>query len=115
MSIPKPGTKVRGSKSGAPIMALFDLLGRSWAMGIIWNLNDETMTFRMLQQRCESISPTILNHRIKDLKEAGILERTLNGYQLTSRGRKLREVLLSLGEWSISWANEVFDYSFKKK
>ena len=32
--LPKPGQPVRGSRSGAPIMALFDLLGRRWAMGV---------------------------------------------------------------------------------
>jgi len=46
MAIPKPGQPVRGSTTGAPIMALFDLLGRRWAMGIIWNLNQGSSTFR---------------------------------------------------------------------
>ena len=30
-------------------MALFDLLGRRWAMGIIWNLAAGPATFRALQ------------------------------------------------------------------
>ncbi|MDT8899989.1 winged helix-turn-helix transcriptional regulator [Anaeroselena agilis] len=110
MSIPFPGKPVRGSKSGNPIMALFDLLGRSWAMGIIWSLQKGTATFRELQERCETISPSILNHRIKDLREADIIERTLDGYQLTQRGRDLMELLLPFKEWALVWSEEVFNY-----
>ena len=34
MATPKPGTRVRGSRTGKPIMALLDLLGRRWALRI---------------------------------------------------------------------------------
>lgn len=78
-------------------------------MGIIWNLQNGPATFRQLQQRCESISPSILNSRIKDLREADIVKRTLEGYQLTQRGRGLFELLLPFGEWSLVWADEVFN------
>jgi DNA-binding HxlR family transcriptional regulator len=110
MSIPIPGKPVRGSQSGTPIMALFDLLGRHWAMGVIWNLQNGPSTFRELQERCESISPSILNSRIKDLREAGIVERTLEGYQLTQRGKELIELLLPFKQWSLVWSEEVFNF-----
>lgn len=111
MSVPCPGKPVRGSKSGVPIMALFDILGKNWAMGIIWNLQEGSSTFRELQKRCESISPTILNTRIKELREADIVERTNDGYQLTTRGKELMELLRPFGEWSRTWSKEVFNYS----
>jgi DNA-binding HxlR family transcriptional regulator len=107
MAIPKPGKPVRGSQTGAPIMAAFDLLGRRWAMGIIWNLSKGPATFRGLQGACESISPSILNSRLKDLKEAGLVERSLEGYVLTSMGEELFALLKPLGEWSIQWAKAV--------
>lgn len=108
MSIPTPGKKVRGSKTGVPIMALFDLLGRTWALGVLWQLQDGTYTFREIQHKCESISPSILNSRLKDLREAGIAERTLAGYQLTERGNKLVKLISPFGDWSREWAEEVF-------
>ncbi len=111
MSIPTPGQPVRGSKTGIPIMALFDLLGRPWALGVIWQLQNGPFTFRELQERCESISPTILNSRIKDLRNADIVERTLEGYQLTERGKELIAIIRPFGKWSWKWAREVFDYS----
>jgi DNA-binding HxlR family transcriptional regulator len=107
MAIPKPGKPVRGSQTGAPIMAAFDLLGRRWAMGIIWNLSKGPATFRGLQGACESISPSILNSRLKDLKEAGLVERSLEGYVLTSMGEALFALLKPLGDWSIRWAKVV--------
>ncbi|MBD3240342.1 MAG: hypothetical protein GF331_07135 [Chitinivibrionales bacterium] len=61
--------------------------------------------------RCDSISPTILNSRIKELREAGIVERTLDGYQLTRRGNELIALLRPFGEWSRTWAEEVFGFT----
>lgn len=110
MSIPIPGQPVRGSKTGVPIMALFDLLGRTWAMGVLWQLQNGVYTFRELQDKCELISPAVLNSRIKDLIQAGIAERTIYGYQLTECGKTLAELLRPFGEFSRGWAKEKFDF-----
>ena len=107
MSIPIPGNPVRGSQSGAPIMALFDLLGRRWAMGILWQLSDGPATFRALQAACESISPAILNTRLKDLREARLVVHEGDGYQFTALGRELHQLLKPFGKWSFDWASSV--------
>lgn len=106
MAIPKPGKPVRGSSSGAPVMAIFDLLGRRWAMGIVWQLSGGPLPFTGLQSRCSSISPTILSTRIKDLTEAGIIERTLDGYMLTKTGMELFRILEPFKDWSVKWAKK---------
>lgn len=111
MAIPKPGKSVRGSKTGAPLMALFDLLGRRWAMGIIWQLKDGPLPFLELQKRCQTISPTILSSRIKDLCEAFLIERTLDGYKLTAQGETLIKLLSPFKEWALSWAKNFDDHS----
>ncbi len=115
MAIPRPGEKVRGSESGTPINALFDLMGRRWALGVVWNLNNETLSFRELQSRCElrggTISPSILNQRIKDLNAADILEKSPEGYRLTPRGVDLRTHLIPIGNWALDWSKEIFGYS----
>lgn len=102
--IPVPGQPVRGSKTGKPIMALFDLLGRSWALGIIWQLSEGAMTFRQIQTACEKMSPTILNRRLKELVASDIVEKSDHGYQLTSKGAELFTFLKPLGSWSMEWA-----------
>src|SRR5262245_44045694 len=97
---PRPGRPVRGSRSGRPIMAVLDLLGRRWTLRVLWELRSEPATFRELRARCGGLSPTVLNARLKDLREAGLvtLEPT-DGYGLTHSGRKLLTVLVSLEEW----------------
>ena len=107
MNIPTPGQPVRGSKTGKPIMALLDLLGRSWAMGIIWHLNSGPSTFRKIQEYCENISPTTLNKRLKELSLAGLIERTIDGYSLTKEGKELYLLIEPLGSWAKIWAKKI--------
>jgi len=109
MGIPKPGRPVRGSKSGAPVMALFDLLGRRWAMGIVWQLSEGPLPFVELQRRCGSISPTILSARVKDLRQAALIEQSLDGYRLTALGEGLFRILKPFKEWSLVWAAKLKD------
>ena len=85
-------------------MALFDLLGRSWSMGIIWRLQEGYCTFRALQERCESISPTTLNKRLKELTQAFLIERTVEGYALTQKGQDIFKLLAPLESWAKEWA-----------
>ena len=107
MSIPKPGKPVRGSRSGVPLMALFDLLGKRWAMGVIWQLRHGPATFRALQSVCETISPAVLNSRLKELREARLVCVTDEGYALTDMGLELSQLLDPFGTWAIAWAMEV--------
>lgn len=106
MALPTPGKPVRGSKSGNHLMALFDLLGRSWSMGIIWRLQEGSCTFRVLQERCESISPTTLNKRLKELTQAFLIERTIDGYALTNKGKEIFLLLNPLETWAKAWAKK---------
>ncbi len=102
---PTPGSPVRGSRSGAPIMALFDLLGRRWAMGVLWTLCEGgPATFRELQSRCETISPAVLNVRLKELRAAKLVDHRGDGYEPTRLGRELYAHISPLGAWAKSWA-----------
>jgi DNA-binding HxlR family transcriptional regulator len=104
MATPLPGKAVRGSKTGRPIMAALDLLGRRWVMRIIWELRESALTFRELQQRCDDMSPTVLNARLKDLREAGIVDLAEEGgYALSELGIQLFGALLPLLKWSETW------------
>lgn len=105
-----PGQPVRGSKSGAPIMALFDLLGRHWAMGVLWTLSEiGPTTFRNLQGKCETISPAALNKRLKELQLAGFVHRVEGGYEVTELGHRLYNHLRPLGVFSKEWAKQLSD------
>ncbi len=103
----RPGTTVRGSTSGRPIMALFDLLGRRWALRILWELRAGSLNFRQLQAACGDISPTVLNTRLAELRDTGILTASGEGYLLTQQGGDLLAALMPLNDWAEAWAGSI--------
>jgi DNA-binding HxlR family transcriptional regulator len=103
-NIPRPGRPARGSQRGRPIMALLDLLGRRWTLRVIWELRERPLTFRELQSSCGSVSSSVLNQRLAELRAAGAIERSSDGYGLTLEGRRLLEMYHPLGAWAERWA-----------
>src|SRR5262245_33857317 len=105
---PVPGAPVRSSRTGRPIMALLDLLGRRWALRVLWELRDEPATFRTLRARCGGVSPTVLNQRVTELRGAGIvIVEPGSGYRLTEEGRSLVHALAPLSDWARQWGDRV--------
>ena len=99
--------KVRGSKTGRPIMLLLDLLGRRWTLRIVWELREEPKRFRELQDLIGA-SPTIVNTRLAELREAKLVELDeAVGYRLTDLGNELLKLFLPLHLWSEKWAKAV--------
>jgi DNA-binding HxlR family transcriptional regulator len=104
MTTPLPGRPVRGSTTGRPIMALLDLLGRRWALRVIWELREGPLQFRALQERCGGMSSSVLNQRLRELRDAGLVEHVDAGYRLTAEGRDLREAFGPLDAWARRWS-----------
>lgn len=102
---PRPGSPVRGSRTGRPLMALLDLLGRRWTLRILWELRSERRSFRALQERCGELSPTVLNDRLREMRESALVDLTEGeGYGLTRHGRELAARLVPLARWADGWA-----------
>jgi DNA-binding HxlR family transcriptional regulator len=103
----RPGRPARGSKSGRPIMVLLDLLGRRWTLRIVWELREEPRRFRELQDLIGA-SPTIVNARLAELREARLVELDdKTGYRLTTLGSELLRLFLPLHVWSEKWAKSI--------
>jgi DNA-binding HxlR family transcriptional regulator len=88
-------------------MALLDLLGRRWALRVLWELRDgEALTFRELQARCGGVSSSVLNDRLRELRDAAIVatEPAAGGYRLTAEGAELLRALEPLSTWAKRWA-----------
>jgi len=86
-------------------MALLDLLGRRWALRVLWELREGPESFRALRQRCEDVSPSVLNARLAELREARLVERREGeGYALTRSAAKLGPLLLDLDRFAKRWA-----------
>ena len=102
----KPEQKrgVRGSRTGRPIMALLDLLGRRWTLRILWELRELSLTSRALREACDDASPTVLQARLVDLRQAGFVELDpVGGYRLTETGRELNSTFLPLHHFAERW------------
>ena len=96
---------VRGSTSGRPIMVLLDLLGRRWSLRIIWELRGEPLTSRALRTACDDASPTVLQARLSDLREADLVEHLPeSGYRLTALGRELFKEFMPLHHFAERWS-----------
>ncbi|MGV9773852.1 winged helix-turn-helix transcriptional regulator [Streptosporangium sp. NPDC003464] len=104
---PRPGTPVRGSESGRPVMAVLDLLGRRWTMRILWELSQGPAGFRELQRRCERMSSSVLSTRLDELTGSRLVASHDDGYRLTRLGEDLVEALGPLNAWSRRWAGEM--------
>ena len=109
--MPKQALKkraVRGSKSGRPIMALLDLLGRRWSLRIIWQLREGPLTSRALRTACDEASPTVMQARLTELREAGLIELVQgDGYRLTDLGHDLNETFLPLQRFAERWSKQM--------
>ncbi len=106
-NIPQLGQSVRGSTTGRPLMAALDLLGRRWALRLLWELRDEPLGARMLRARCDGMSSSVLYERLGELRAAGLVAKDDNGaYTLTAHGSDLGSALRPLDQWSQRWATD---------
>jgi DNA-binding HxlR family transcriptional regulator len=99
--------RVRGSRTGRPIMALLDLLGRRWTLRIVWELREDAKRFRELQDAIGA-SPTINNPPPAAGRAPRLVQLdAASGYRLTALGKELLRLCLPLHLWSEKWAKAV--------
>ena len=83
-----------------PVENALDLLGRRWALRLVWELRRSTLTFSELRERT-GISPSVLSARLGELVDADVLERDGGRrYRLSGRGRELARILYELNRWA---------------
>jgi DNA-binding HxlR family transcriptional regulator len=72
-------------------------------MRILWELRGDALSFRSLQSATGGVSPTVLNARLSELREACLIVNTPGGYELTDSGRELCRALVPLYEFAEDW------------
>ena len=82
------------------------LLQRRWTLRLLWELAAAPMTFRTLQAQCGEVSPSVLNQRLAELREAGLVDRGEGGYVLTPIGHELVTAFAPLTTWAVRWKRE---------
>jgi DNA-binding HxlR family transcriptional regulator len=90
------------------MLALLDLLGRRWALRILWELRQQSASFQALQRRCDSMSTSVLSQRLAELKDAQLVEKDgVGDYALTESGSRLLTRLDGIDEWTQEWARTI--------
>lgn len=86
-------------------MAALDLLGRRWALRLLWELRHGPVGPRAILAACDGLSSSVLYRRIGELEEAALITRLEEGnYALTGLGQELSEAIAPLDRWSQKWA-----------
>ncbi|AVS77448.1 transcriptional regulator [Paracidovorax avenae] len=92
------------SKENAAINQLFEKLECRYALRVLWALRDgHPQTFRLLQDSVGGITPNTLNTRIKELREAGLLDHGSDGYTVTPSGVDLLKRLSDVQAFATRW------------
>src|SRR4051812_34103132 len=83
-----------------------DVVGDRWALLIVRDLLLGPKRFSDLRAGLPRVSPDGLSPRLRELQDAGVVQRrhlpppaAARVYELTDRGRELEPVLLGLGRW----------------
>jgi DNA-binding HxlR family transcriptional regulator len=86
------------------VNATLELFQRKWLLRVVWELYLGRKTFRALQEACDDLSPTVVNARLTDLREAALVElQPGEGYALTPLGMEMVEAFTPLMKWGVKW------------
>jgi DNA-binding HxlR family transcriptional regulator len=89
-----------------PVAHALELVGERWALLVVRELLHGPKRYTDLADGLPGIGTNILAGRLRDLEEAGIIQKrrlpppaAANVYELTPYGEELREPLYALGRW----------------
>jgi DNA-binding HxlR family transcriptional regulator len=92
-----------------PVARASEILADRWTPLIVRELLAGSHHFNEIERGLPSISRSLLVSRLRQLEDAGVLERRVSdrpnatSYQLTPAGRDLQRVLDRLGAWAVRW------------
>ena len=87
-----------------------EVLCTRWTMVLLRELLAGSSRFNDLRRGVPKMSPTLLAQRLRDLEQAGIVERrpvkvekSVFEYRLTDAGEELRPIVIAMGTWGQRW------------
>lgn len=102
-----PPSPARIQQGKDAINRALELFHRRWMLRVVWELRDGPLGFRALQAACGDLSPTVLNQRLAELKDAALVASTAEGYALTALGHDLLQAFEPLTRWALKWQRAV--------
>jgi DNA-binding HxlR family transcriptional regulator len=96
----------KGYAQYCPVAHALELVGERWALLIVRELLNGPKRYTDLAAALPGIGTNILAGRLRDLEQAGVIEKrrlpppaATQVYELTAYGEELREPLYALGRW----------------
>ncbi len=102
--------KTKNYQHYCPLARTLEVIGEKWSLLVVRDLLRGPQRFTDLMRYMGGITPKWLTQRLRDLEEAGIVERdSAPGrrevwYRLTDKGRDLAPVVASLAVWGLDHA-----------
>jgi DNA-binding HxlR family transcriptional regulator len=93
-----------------PVARASEVLADRWTLLIVRELVLGSHRFNEIERGLPGISRSLLASRLRDLHDAGIVERLprakspLTEYHLSTAGRELKPIIEALGAWGVRWA-----------
>ena len=93
-----------------PVAKATEIIGEKWTLLILRELLMGTSRFNDFQRAMSRISPTVLNKRLKQLEDKGVVvKKRLSGqkgfeYRLSAMGRELEPLIEQVAVWGQRWA-----------
>ncbi|MEQ6436583.1 helix-turn-helix domain-containing protein [Comamonas sp. w2-DMI] len=100
-------------KSGCAVEVTLSVMGGTWKPIILFHLLHGKKRFSELSRTIGAITQRMLTLQLRELEEAGIVERTVHAevpprvdYALTALGRSLEPVLIAMRNWGTAYARD---------
>ncbi|WP_019910562.1 winged helix-turn-helix transcriptional regulator [Paenibacillus sp. HW567] len=94
----------------AKVEHVHQIIGKKWVNLIIHVLKEGPKRFSELHAFIPDLSKRVLNERLKELEECGLLNRKVipdrpvrTEYSLTTKGQELGEALCHVEAWAMKW------------
>ncbi|WP_118856942.1 winged helix-turn-helix transcriptional regulator [Sphingomonas mesophila] len=95
-----------------PVAMAAEILATRWTIVLLRELLAGSTRFNELRRGVPRMSPALLSQRLKELEEAGVVERVpvakepgVSEYVLTAAGRELKPIVEAFGCWGQRWVS----------
>lgn len=102
---------MKGYGQFCPIAKAAEILAERWTLLVVRELLLGSQRYNDIRRGVPRMSPTLLADRLKQLEEAGVVERLQKRgdsaveYHLTEAGSQLAPLMGTLATWGYQWAN----------
>ena len=105
-----------------PVEACFEVIGGKWKGVILYHLLGSTRRFNDLRRLLPGVTQRMLTRQLRELEADGIIQRTAYPevpprveYRLSTMGRTLEPILMTLHAWGRIYLSEVTPAKYRNR